>query len=331
MRRREFIALVGAVTTWPFAARAQQPDRIRRIGILMSTAEGDVEGKLRVDAFLKEFKALGWTDGRNVRIEYRWAAGAPERTRKFAQELVALQPDVILSQNTAAVPPLLEATRTIPIVFTQVTEPVHAGFVSSLARPGGNITGFTSFDEPTMSAKWLEILKALAPRVARVALVFNPDTAPIRGVNFVRVATEAGPLLGLEVVAAPFREAPEIERAIAEFGNRPNGGLIVLPDATTNAHRKTILALAAKLGLPAVYAFRFFAAAGGLASYGPDPVDQFQRAAGYVDRILKGAKPGELPIQQALKFELVINLQTARTLGLSIPQSILLSATEVIE
>jgi putative tryptophan/tyrosine transport system substrate-binding protein len=331
MRRREFIALVGGTAVgWPLSVRAQQPDRMRRIAILMSTAESDAEGKLRVDAFLKALRALGWTEGRNVHIVYRWAAGDTDRTSKFAQELVSLQPDAILSQNTPSVPPLLQATRTIPIVFIQVSEPVKAGFVASMAQPGGNIPGFTSF-EPTMSGKWLEMLKAIAPRVVCAAFVFNPATSPIHGEVFLRAATDAAPQFGVEVVATPFREAAEIERAIGEFARHPNGGLVVLPDATTNAHQKTILTLAAQNRLPAVYAFRFYVAGGGLMSYGPDPIDQFQRAAGYVDRILKGANPGDLPIQQPLKFELAINLQAARALGLSVPQSTLLSATEVIE
>jgi putative ABC transport system substrate-binding protein len=331
MKRREFIYLLsGTAVFGPLVSDAQQLDRLRRMGILMSTAEDDSEGKARVAALLEQLQQLGWTEDQNLRIDRRWAAGEPERTRKFAQELVALQPDVIVSQNTAAVPPLIEATRTIPIVFTQVTDPVEAGFVSSMARPGGNITGFTSL-ESRMSAKWLEVLKEIAPPVARVAFLFNPETSPFRGANFLREANEAGPKFGLGVVATPFRDDSELERAIGEFVKQANGGLVVLPDATTNAHRKAILELAAKHHLPAVYAFRFFVEAGGLVSYGPDHLDQFRRAAGYVDRILKGTKPGDLPVQQPLQLQLHLNLKTAKELNLTIPQSILLRANEVIE
>jgi putative ABC transport system substrate-binding protein len=272
----------------------------------------------------------GWIENRNVRLDYRWGAAEPALTHRLANEIVALKPDVILSQNTAAVPPLLEATRIIPIVFTQVTEPVEAGFIASMARPGGNITGFTSF-EATMGGKWIELLKEIAPRVTRVSIVFNPDASASRGVNFLRYATDAAIPLGIEVTSAPFREPSDIENAVTKLAHEPNGGLVVLPDASTNANRKIILQLASKSLLPAAYAFPFFVKAGGLFSYGPNPIDQFQRAAGYVDRILRGATPAELPVQSPTKFDLVINLKTAKALGLDVPDKLQQLADEVIE
>jgi putative ABC transport system substrate-binding protein len=331
MRRRDFIIFVGSVGAgWAFPAHAQQSERMRRIGVLMSTAESDAEGKLRVQAFVDSLKTLGWMENQNVRLDYRWGAAEPVLTRRLANEIVAFKPDVILSQNTAAVPPLLEATRIIPIVFTQVTEPVEAGFVASMARPGGNITGFTSF-EATMGGKWIELLKEIAPRVTRVSIVFNPDASASRGVNFLRYAADAAIPLGIEVIPSPFREPSDIENAVTKLAHEPNGGLIVLPDASTNANRNIILQLANKFLLPAAYAFPFFVKGGGLFSYGPNPIDQFQRAAGYVDRILRGATPAELPVQSPTKFELVVNIKTAKALDLAVPPSLLATADEVIE
>jgi putative ABC transport system substrate-binding protein len=331
MRRRDFVKVIAGWATFsPFAAQAQQQVQMRRISVLMSTAESDAEGKLRVQAFVESLKTLGWVENQNVRLDYRWGAAEPILTRRLANEIVALKPDVILSQNTAAVPPLLEATRIIPIVFTQVTEPVEAGFVASMASPGGNITGFTSF-EATMGGKWLELLKEFAPRVTRVSTVFDPGASASRGVNFLRYAADAGVRLGVEVISSPFREPSDIETALTKLADEPNGGLIVLPDASTNANRNIILQLASKFVLPAAYAFPFFVKAGGLFSYGPNPIDQFQRAAGYVDRILRGAKPAELPVQSPTKFELVINLKTANALGLDVPDKLQQLADEVIE
>jgi putative ABC transport system substrate-binding protein len=315
---------------WPLATHAQQAERMRRIGMLMSTAESDAEGKLRVRAFVDSLKTLGWTESQNIRFDYRWGGAEPVLTRRLANEIVALKPDVILSQNTAAVPPLLEATKIIPIVFTQVTEPVEAGFVASVARPGGNITGFTSF-EATMGGKWLELLKEIAPHVTRVSIVFNPDASASRGVNFLRYAADAAIPLGVEMISSPFRKPDDIENAVTKLAHEPNGGLIVLPDASTNANRNIILQLASKYLLPAAYAFPFFVKGGGLFSYGPNPIDQFQKAAGYVDRILRGATPADLPVQAPTKFELVINLKTTKALGLTVPASLLASADEVIE
>ena len=263
-------------------------------------------------------------------MDYRWGAADAALTRRFAQEIVALKPDVILSQNTAAVPPLLEATKNIPIVFTQVTDPVEAGFVASMARPGGNATGFTSL-EATMGGKWVEMLKEVAPRVSRVLVVFNPDASASRGINFLRYAEDAATPLGVKVVSSPFHEPSDIESAITKFAAEPNGGLIVLPDASTNASKDLLVRLASKYSLPAVYAFPFFVKGGGLISYGPNHIEQFRRAADYVNRILKGVSPAELPVQAPTEFELAINLKSAQSLGLTLPLTILARAKEVIE
>jgi len=331
MNRRRFIAFLGgAAAAWPLIAHAQQMERMRRIGILMSTAASDAEGKLRVQAFVDSLKTLGWIENKNVHLDYRWGAADAVLTRRFAHEIIALKPDVILSQNTAAVPPLLEATKNIPIVFTQVTEPVEAGFVASMARPGGNITGFTSF-EATMGGKWVEMLKEIAPRVSRILVVFNPDASASHGVNFLRYAADAATPLGVKVISLPFRESSDIESAVTKFADESNGGLIVLPDASTNANRNLLVRLASKYSLPAVYAFPFFVNGGGLISYGPNPIHQFQSAADYVDRILKGATPADLPVQAPTEFELVINLKTAQSLGLTIPMTLLARASKVIE
>ena len=329
MIRREFITLLGgAAATWPLAARAQQPDRVRRIGVLMGQAEDDPEAQARVAAFQQSLQRLGWSDGRNVRIDSRWAAGDSDRTRRYAAELIALAPDVILAPGSFTMGPLLQATRTVPIVFVHVPDPVGAGFVDSLARPGGNATGFILFEYAT-SAKWLEVLKQIAPGVTRVAVIRDPALTSGTG-QFAAVQAVA-PSLGVEVSPVNVRDAAEIERAITAFARSPNGGLILTGSALSQVHRQTIIALAARHKLPAIYYERYVVAEGGLISYGPSLVDQFQRAAGYVDRILKGEKPADLPVQTPTKYELVINLKTAKTLGIDVPSSLLARADEVIE
>ena len=329
MRRREFLGILGgAAATWPLAARAQQGERIRRIGALMPFGEHDPETTLRLGAFRKEFDRLGWTEGRNVRIDYRWAAGVAQQFPAFANELVGLAPAVILVQSNLGVAALQKATRTIPIVFASVADPVGSGFIESLSRPGGNITGFTHF-EPPMGGKWLEALKKIAPGVTRVAALLHVETAA--NAAFLRSAEAAAPSLGLGVSAANVHDAAEIERAITAFATEPNGGLIVMPHPVTASNRDLIIGLAARHRLPAVYPFRFFAAAGGLLSYGADQVDMYRRAASYVDRILRGSKPDELPVQVSNQFELVLNLKTAKTLGLEIPPTLLAIANEVID
>jgi putative ABC transport system substrate-binding protein len=328
MQRREFLALLGgAAVAWPLAAHAQQPDRLRRIGVLMAYAEDNPDGKPRLAAFAQRLQELGWTDGRNIRIEYRWSAGDAERTRRYAAELAALAPDVILAGNTSTVGPLQQATRTVPIVFAGVVDPVAAGFVDSLARPGGNTTGFTQF-EYGMSGKWLELLKEVAPRVTRAAVLRD---VTIEGTGEFAAIQTVAPSLGVEVSPLGSRDVGEIERGIAAFARSPNGGLIVATGTSQVRHRELITALAARHRLPAIYPYRFFVTVGGLISYGPDRVDPFRRAAAYVDRVLKGEKPADLPVQAPTKYELVINLKTAKALGLTIPPAVLARADEVIE
>ena len=331
MRRREFITLLGgAAAAWPLAARAQQPERMRRIGVLMAYAESDREGQACVAAFREGLQKLGWAEGRNIRIDTRWATpGDAEAMQRFAKELVALQPDLILSQSTPTTAALLQQTRTIPIVFANVSDPVGSGFVASFPRPGGNVTGFTNI-EPTMAGKWLELLKEIAPRVDRVAFLFNPATAPYAE-YYLNPFKAAAASFAVEAIAAPVRDTSELESVVAAQAREPNGGLIVMPDTFTSAHRVEITSLAARYRLPAVYPFRFFTELGGLLSYGNDLPDNFRRAATYVDRILKGAKPSELPVQAPVKFELVINLKTAKALGLDVPLQLQQRADEVIE
>jgi len=327
-KRREFISLLGgAAAAWPLAARAQQGERIRRIGVLVAVAD-DPEGQARVTAFVQALQELGWTVGRNVRIDIRWAAGDAERYRRYAAELVALAPDAILAGGGAVVPSLLQATRTVPIVFTQTPDPVGAGFVNSLARPGGNVTGFTVF-EYGISAKWLELLKEIAPRVTRAAVI--RDAAIASGTGQWGALQSVAPSFGVELSPVNMLDAGEIERAVAAFARSPNGGLILTGSALAIVHRDLIVTLAARHKLPAVYYDRHFVTAGGLISYGPNSIDPHRRAAGYVDRILKGEKPADLPVQAPTKYELAINLKTARTLGLTVPATLLARADEVIE
>jgi ABC-type uncharacterized transport system substrate-binding protein len=330
MRRREFVILLGggAAAAWPLAARAQQSNRLRVVGVLLAMAPDDPEAQLRIKAFEAGLRELGWTEGRNLRLEYRWAVGDAALLRKQAAELVGLAPDLILATST----PVLAALRqekTLPIVFVQVTDPIGGGFVPNLARPGGSLTGFTSF-EFTIGSKWLEALKHVAPAVTRVALIFNPDTAPFAHL-FWQPVEDAAPSFDVEPMQAPVRDVGEIERTIAAFARNANGGLMVLPDVSTTNHRDLIIALAARHRLPAVYPYRYFATSGGLMSYGTDLADVYRRAASYVDRILKGAVPGDLPVQAPAKFEFVINLKTANALGLTVPPRWLGRADEVIE
>jgi len=327
MTRRAFITLLAGAAAWPLAAGAQQPERIRRVGVLMNLTADDPEAPGRVAAFAQGLGELGWTIGRNVRIDYRWGANDPDRGRRYADELIALVPDVILASGSTAVRPLLQVTRT-SIVFVQVTDPVGLGLVASLARPGGNATGFMLY-EYGMSGKWLELLKELAPRVARAGVL--RDSSSPGGIGQFAAIQAVAPSMGMELSPLDVRDAGEIERVIALFGRSSDGGLIVTGSALAAAHRKLIVALAARHRLPAVYPFRYFATSGGLISYGPDTTDPFRRAAGYVARILNGEKPGDLPVQAPTKYELVINLKTAKGLGLTVPDTLLARADEVIE
>jgi putative tryptophan/tyrosine transport system substrate-binding protein len=327
MKRREFITLLGSAAAWPLASSAQQADRVRRIGALMTQAADDPEGQSRLLALAQGLQESGWTIGRNVRIDTRWGAGDAERYRRYAAELVALAPDVILVNGPAALAQLQQATRSLPIVFTNVTDPVGAGFVVSVARPGGNATGFM-LSEYSTSGKSVELLKEIAPRVTRAAILRDP-TLTSSVAQFAAIQSAAASL-GVELSPIDMRNTGEIERTIAAFARAPNGGLIVTTGGSST-RRSLIVTLAARHGLPAVYPFRYFVADGGLISYGPDPIDQYRRAAGYVDRILKGEKPADLPVQAPTKYELVINLKTARTLGLDLPATVLARADEVIE
>ncbi len=329
MRRREFIKIIaGSVSAWPLAARAQQGERVRRIGVLLNRAAGDPEAAEDLGTFAQGLAELGWSIGRNVRIEYRYAAGDPETFHKYAKEMVALAPDVVLAAGTPSVAALQQSSRSLPIVFTVVSDPVGAGFVDSLARPGGNITGFM-LNEYSLNAKLLELLKQIAPGVRRAAVL--RDSANPAGMAQFGTIQAVASSVGMEVSPINVRDASEIERAIAAFARSANGGLVVTGSASATTHRELIIALAARHKLPAVYASRFNVTSGGLISYGPNRIDQFRRAAGYVDRILKGEKPANLPVQAPTNYELVINLKTAKALGLTIPPTLLASATEVIE
>ena len=330
MQRRNFIRLLGgAAVAWPLAARAQQSDRVRRIGVLLAATADDPDYQVRIAAFQQGLQQMGWSNGRNVHIDTRWATTKPDDIRRHAAELAALAPDVILAgTGTATVAPLLQATRTVPIVFAVVIDPVGAGFVDSLARPGGNATGFTVF-EYGMSGKWLELLKQIAPAVTRAAVLRDPTIAS--GIGQFAAVQAVAPSLGVDLSAVDVRDAGEIERAVTAFARSANGGLIVTASALATLHRDLLIALAARLKLPAVYPYRYFVTVGGLISYGPDFVDQYRQAAGYVDRILKGEKPAELPVQAATKYELAINLKTAKGIGLTVPSAVLARAGEVIE
>ena len=330
MRRREFVGLCGAVAaTWPIALRAQQGERVRRIGVLMASTLDDPESQARIAAFQRSLQQLGWIDGRNVSIDTRWATTNPDDIRRHAAELAALTPDVILAgTGTATVAPLLQATRTVPIVFALVIDPVGAGFVHSLARPGGNATGFTVF-EYGMSGKWLELLKQLSPAVTRAAVLRDPTIAS--GIGQFAAVQAVAPSLGVDLSAVDVRDAGEIERAITAFARSSNAGLIVTANALATRHRELIITLAAQHRLPAVYPYRRFVDDGGLVSYGPDFVDQYRQAAGYIDRVLKGEKPAEMPVQAPIKYGIVINLKTIKALGLTVPPAVLARADEAIE
>jgi putative ABC transport system substrate-binding protein len=329
MRRRDFIkSVAGSAAAWPLAVRAQQSERKRRVGVLMGLAADDPEAQDRIAAFEQGLRQLGWTDGGNLQIDYRRGAGESDPTRKYAAELVALAPDVILASGGSVVGALLQATRTVPIVFTQTPDPVAAGFVSSLARPGGNATGFTTA-EYGISGKWLELLKEIAPAVTRVAVLRDPSIPA--GIGQFASIQSVAPSFGIELSPVDVRDAGEMERAVTAFARGSNSGLIVTSSGSAAVHRELIIALAARYRLPAVYNYRYFATGGGLISYGPDPIDQFRHAAGYVDRILKGEKPGDLPVQAPTKYELAINLKTAKALGLDVPPTLLARADELIE
>jgi ABC-type uncharacterized transport system substrate-binding protein len=329
MRRREFLGVLGgAATAWPLAVRAQQGERVRRIGVLMNLPADDPDAPARVAAFAQGLQELGWTMGRNVRIDYRWGAGVANLYRRYGAELVALAPDLILASGVPAVSAVQQASRTMPVVFVDTTDPVAAGIVASLARPGGYATGFMQF-EFGMSGKWLELLKEIAPGVTRAAVIRNPMTPA--GAGQVGAIQAVAPSFGVEISPIDVRDKSEIEHAIAAFAGKPNGGLIVLSTSLAVVHREQIIGSAARHRLPVVYPFRIYVNAGGLVSYGPDKIDPYRRAAGYVDRILKGEKTADLPVQTPTKYELVINLKTAKALGLTVPPAVLARADEVIE
>ena len=330
MQRREFISLLGGAAVWPLAARAQQPDKVRRVGVLMGFPESDSQAQGYIAAFREGLHKLGWTDGRNVRIDTRWVTPADaDLMQRFAKELVALRPDLILSNTTPTTAALLQQTRTIPIVFATVADPIGSGFVASFPRPGGNVTGFAVSDD-ALGGKWLELLKEIAPHVASVAILFNPAAATYAEfwMNSFKAAAAS---FAVEAIAAPVRDMVELETVVAEQARKPNGGLVVMPDSFTDAHRVEITSLVARYRLPAVYAYRFFAVLGGLLSYGPDLTDNFRRAATYADRILKGEKPADLPVQAPTNYVLTINLKTAKALGLDVPWFLQQRADEVIE
>jgi ABC-type uncharacterized transport system substrate-binding protein len=331
MKRRQFITLLGgAAATLPLAARAQHSGGVRRIGVLMAYPESDPEGQALVAAFREGLRKLGWTDGHNVRIDTRWATPDVELMQRSARDLVALQPHLILTQNTPTTASVLQQTRSIPIIFATVSDPIGSGFVASLAQPGGNVTGFIDM-EASIAGKWLDLLKEIAPHVSRVAFLFNPPTAPGGGSYFFEPFKAAGAFFGVEVITSPVHDASELEAVIATQAREPNGGLIVMPDAFLNVHRTEVTSLAARYRLPAVYPRRFYTELGGLLSYGNDQFDNYRRAATYADLILRGTKPSELPVQIPFKFDLVINLKTAKALDLDVPFLLQQRADEVIE
>jgi putative tryptophan/tyrosine transport system substrate-binding protein len=328
MKRREFISLVGGVAAWPLTARAQQPDRMRRIGVLLSDAAEDLEGQARLAAFVQALQQLGWTDGRNVRVDTRWGAADADRYHKYAAELVALAPDVLVATTTPAVAALQQATRTLPIVFAAVVDPVGAGFVTNLAQPGGNTTGFALY-EYGISGKWLALLKEIAPNVTRAAIARDPSTAS--GIGQLGALQAVAPSLGIELTPVDVRDESELERAVTLFARRPNGGIIITASPTARMKREKVIALVAQHRLPTIYPFRYFISAGGLVCYGPNVIEQYRLAADYVSRVLKGEKPADMPVQAPTKYELVINLKTAKALGLTVPPTLLARADEVIE
>jgi putative tryptophan/tyrosine transport system substrate-binding protein len=331
LKRREFISLLSGAAAWPLAARAQQPDRLRRIGVLSGGEIADPLSDPLLVAFIERLKQLGWTNGHNVQIDFRWAGGDTAKFAVLAKELIEFKPDVILAQGNSAVTAVRQASKDVPIVFTNVSDPIGRGFVAMLARPGGNTTGFSSF-EASMGGKWLEKLKEIAPKLTRAALLFNPATAPHIAAGFyLRAAEDAGHRSAVQVLSTPVRDAAEMERVIGKIASQPNAGVIVLPDGFTLANPDLTVALVARFELPAIYAFRSFAARGGLLSYGIKVEDQFIGAASYVDRILNGAKPSELPVQFPSRFELTVNLRTAKVLGLDVPAQLQQLADEVIE
>jgi putative tryptophan/tyrosine transport system substrate-binding protein len=331
MRRREFITLLGGAAAWPLAARAQQAAQVRRVGVLTGYSETDSEAQARFKIFQQRLHELGWTIGKNIQLDYRWSGGDTDQAKVLAKQLVENRPDVILGETTSSIRALQQATPTIPIVFTNLSNPVGSNFVTSMARPGGNITGFTNF-ESSMGGKWLEVLKEIVPSILRVAIMFNPTVSPhISAGYYLHEIEEAAQRLTVEQAIAPVQSVDDIERVINSLADKSNSGLIVLPDTFTLVHRNQIIGLAAQYRLPAVYSLRPFATGGGLISYGVNPMDQFPRAASYIDRILKGEKAGDLPVQTPTKFELVINLKTANALGLTVPPTMLTQADEVIE
>ena len=329
MRRRKFITLLGGAAVWPIAARAQQ-ERMRRIGVLMGLSESDAEGPPRVAAFRQELQNLGWTEGQNLQIEYRWAGGDADRIGTFAEELAGAMPDVLVAHLTTATEALMQRTRTIPIIFVAAADPVGSGLVVSLSQPGGNVTGFTNF-VPSLGGKWIELLKEISPRIKRVALLFNPEVAAGGGLFYAQPVQAAASTLAVESTLAIARNATEIEAALAKVSREAESGLIVMPGLFTTNHRELIVRLAAQYRLPAIYPFRYFAAGGGLMSYGIDIVELFRRAAVYADKVLRGANPGELPVQQPEKFEFVINLRSARALDLTVPRILLARADMLID
>jgi ABC-type uncharacterized transport system substrate-binding protein len=327
--RRQFAAVLASAAAWPITARAQQRESVRRIGVLSGFAVDDPEAQGRIAAFRQGMQEQGWSEGRNLQIEYRWAGPDAGRIKAFAAELVGTSPNVILALTSPSVAALREVTRTVPVVFVGIGDPVGQGFVASLARPGGNVTGFTGL-EFSLGEKWLGFLKELAPGVSRAAFLFHPEVGPYY-LSWLKSVEAAATALGVQITAAPIRAATDVEAAISTVAALPNGGLVVEPDAYTSANRRLIIEFAARYRLPAVYAYPRDAAEGGLVSYGPDVDDLFRRSASYIDRILKGEKPADLPVQQPLKYELVINLQTAKALGLTVPNTLLISADKVIE
>jgi putative ABC transport system substrate-binding protein len=327
IKRREFIAALGGAAAWPGAAHAQQPP-LRRLGILISGGEGDPEMQARVVAIRQRLDSLGWSEGRNIRLDIRFGEGDPGRFAPLAREILALQPDAIIAYSTAIAATLRRETRTVPIVFVNVSDPIGSGLVASLARPGGNLTGLMLYEEG-ITGKWLALLKEIAPRLTRAALIANPNTTPFD--YFVRAAASPASSLAVEVVPSPIANLADIERVIESLARLPDGGLVFLPESTSIQHRDVVVALAARHRLPAVYGFRFFVAAGGLMSYGTDVIEQYREAASYVDRILRGANPADLPVQAPTKYQTVLNLKTAKALGLEVPPSLLVRADEVIE